>query len=122
MRSGFRRRQNWALQMQAEDVGTCRATARAGGEVREAAGIHVGRRSDDRGAERSHSVAGEKFRGGGNPAGEGGTGVIGGEIDAVAAVDLPVDETRDDVSAAVAVWKPPSSSLSISNRVARDDD
>ncbi len=45
----------------------------------------------------------KSFGGGGHALGQRHARVVGGEVDAVAAVDLPVDVARDDVRAAVTV-------------------
>jgi hypothetical protein len=70
--------------------------------VREAAGIDFGWRSDNCGTERCDAVSGERLGGGTHALSQGSARVVGGEIDAVAAVDLPVDVTRDNVRTAIA--------------------
>ncbi len=45
----------------------------------------------------------KSFGGGGHALGQGRARVVGGKVDAVAAVDLPVDVAGDDVRAAVTV-------------------
>ena len=84
--------------------------------MREAAGVHLWRAGDHRGAEGGYTVAWEELGGGGNAVGEGQPGVVGGEVDAVAAVDLPVDVAWDDVRVVLLA-------IGVSAaKVARDDD
>ena len=71
--------------------------------MREAAGVHFWRAGDHRGAEGGYTVAWEELGGGGNAVGEGQAGVVGGEVDAVAAVDLPVDVAWDNVRIVLAI-------------------
>ena len=89
--------------MQAENVRSGTSTSTRGGKTGEAAGIDLRRRSDDRRAKCSHAVARQQFGSGGDATGEGCARVVGREVYTVAAVELPVDETRDDVRVAVAL-------------------
>jgi hypothetical protein len=71
--------------------------------MREAAGVHLWMARDYSGAEGCYTVSWEELGSGGHPLSKRQTGIVGREVDAIAAVDLPVDEARDNVSGIIAV-------------------